>query len=111
MQWYKEVEQDDGTVVTVPSTIGEGAAHDRWQIVTIIPPMRVSTVFLGLDHAGMLYETMVFHGDEPHDRWPHGQRSHHQASYDMVRYRTRAEAEHGHAVVCVRWRDIVDAKA
>lgn len=98
MQWYKEVEQDDGTVVTVPCSIMEEAYEHRWQIVTIIPPMRVSTVFLGLDHGGMLYETMVFEGDDTHE-------------YDMVRYSTRAEAEHGHAVVCVRWRDIVDARA
>ena len=99
MQWYKEVEQDDGTVTTVPCNFPDDAAmHDRWQIVTIIPPMRVSTVFLGLDHGGMLYETMVFEGGDPHE-------------YDMVRYSTRAEAEYGHAVVCVRWRDIVDARA
>ena len=44
----------------------------------------VSTVFLALDHFGNLFETMVFNG--PYDGW-------------MDRYKTRAEAEAGHARV------------
>ena len=52
--------------------------------------VRVSTVFLGLDHQGgegphLLFETMIFGG--PHDQ-------------DQARYPTWAEAEAGHAQMC-----------
>ena len=55
--------------------------------------VRVSTVFLGLDHRfgvdgpPILFETMIFGG--PHDQ-------------DQDRYSTWEEAEAGHAEMCIR---------
>lgn len=55
-----------------------------------IDGVRVSTVFLGIDHGGMrgsplLFETMIFGG--PHDEY-------------QVRYSTWDEAEEGHFKAC-----------
>jgi len=96
--WFKEVENEDGTVSTTPFPNGDlpREGFQRWQIVTYVGPMRISTVFLGLDHWGMLYETMVFKGAENHD-------------YECERYKTRAEAVEGHGSVVERWTDIHNA--
>jgi hypothetical protein len=58
---------------------------------TEVGPFLVSTVFLGLDHDGCLYETMVF---------PHGN----YEDLAVDRYATREEAEKGHAVMVARVR-------
>ena len=97
--WFKEVEAEDGTVTTVPIPSGSQAREavfQRWKIITNVGPMRISTVFLGLDHWGMLYETMVFKGRKSHD-------------YECERYKTRTEALEGHASVVERWTDIYNA--
>jgi hypothetical protein len=71
-------------------------AHDdrRSVLQDHIGNARVSTVFLGLDHAmpgapPLLYETMVFGGD---------------LSGEEARYQTRDEAVAGHAAMCERVR-------
>tara|TARA_Y100000389_G_C17438138_1_gene506821 strand:+ start:271 stop:573 length:303 start_codon:yes stop_codon:yes gene_type:complete len=92
--WFKEVESEDGTVTTVPTDLTD--MRDRWQTVTRVGPMRVSTVFLGLDHWGMLYETMVFKGSG-------------NSEYECERYKTRAEALEGHKSIVERWTDIHNA--
>ena len=92
--WFKEVEAEDGAEITVPTDLTD--MRDRWQTVTRVGPMRVSTVFLGLDHWGMLYETMVFKGNG-------------NSEYECERYKTRAEAIEGHAAVVERWTDILNA--
>jgi hypothetical protein len=94
--WFKEVEQDNGIVTTVPCGVDDRPV-ERWKTVTTVGPMRVSTVFLGLDHWGMLYETMVFEGDGSSD-------------FECERYATRAEAIEGHKVVVARWESLVAAK-
>jgi hypothetical protein len=64
------------------------------------PTLRVSTVFLGLDHAWvpgappLLFETMVFGADYWEDF--------------EARYPTWAEAEHGHRQVCAHVRQWLD---
>jgi hypothetical protein len=64
------------------------ALRDAWRVAKdCIHDVRISTVFLGLDHAIMpfgapeLYETMIFGGEHDQDQW---------------RYATRAEALVGH---------------
>lgn len=61
---------------------------DRRVAETMVGEVRVSTVFLGLDHgfAGrrLLFETMIFSGEHNQDCW---------------RYATWAEAEAGHRSV------------
>ena len=68
----------------------EGADDERRIAATEIGDVRVSTIFLGLDHGYggtvQLYETMIFGGD--HDGY-------------QERYATRAEAEAGHAAAVV----------
>lgn len=66
--------------------------HDRHVGADQFGPVRVSTVFLGLDHkfsidAGppVLWETMIFGG--PHDQY-------------QERYRSRTDALSGHARAC-----------
>ena len=59
---------------------------DRKVAVTMVGDIKISTVFLGLDHSfghgpPLLFETMIFGG--PHDE-------------DMARYSTWDEAEAGH---------------
>lgn len=49
----------------------------------------VSTVFLSLDHFGFLFETLIFDGQHDGEMW---------------RYKTRAEAEAGHAAVVAALR-------
>ena len=68
---------------------------DRTVQVTMIGDVRVSTVFLGLDHqfgvgSPILYETMIFGGDldEYQERW-----------------QTLGEAKNGHAVAVQHVRD------
>ena len=65
----------------------EDADNDRQIEITMIGDVRVSTVFLGLDHSfgvgpPLLYETLVFDGE--HDG-------------DQDRYSTLEEAQAGHA--------------
>ena len=57
---------------------------------TISDEIRVSTVFLGLDHSydgkgPVLFETMIFGGEHDQDQW---------------RYKTWDEAEEGHFEAC-----------
>lgn len=63
----------------------ETSKDERIVARTEIGDVRVSTVFLGLDHGWedevLLYETMIFGG--PHDQ-------------DQDRYTTRQQAEEGH---------------
>jgi hypothetical protein len=82
----------------------EGADEERRVAADEIGDVRVSTVFLGLDHGygegpPVLYETMIFGGE--HDDY-------------QERYSTRAEAEAGHAraVTLVKqsaWSKVPDA--
>jgi hypothetical protein len=63
---------------------------DRIVLVTKVGKVKVSTVFLGLDHsfggkAPVLFETLVFGGKD---------------SGDMNRYSTWEEAEEGHKEIC-----------
>jgi hypothetical protein len=85
----------DGRPVDEPDVIKWAQwmeANDRERIVeqtTFSDGCMVSTVFLGLDHdfmgtGAILYETMTFGG-------PHGEGA------IELRYRTREEAEQGHA--------------
>lgn len=78
MEWAKGIESDDRQVA-----------------ITIIQNIRVSTVFLGLDHAfsfganknpkPILFETMVFGG---------------RMDQYMKRYTTWELAEQGHKIIC-----------
>jgi len=57
---------------------------------TVKDEIRVSTVFLGLDHSfsgsePVLFETMIFGGEHDQDQW---------------RYKTWKEAVDGHAIAC-----------
>ena len=86
--WYREVEQPDGSVDVEPiydTRLGVEAFRDRWQLVTEVGALRVSTVFLGIDHGfdgyPVLYETLVFGGLDEYGE----------------RYTTRLEAVAGHA--------------
>jgi len=68
---------------------------DRHVAVTMVDDVRISTVFLGLDHAfkegePLLFETMVFGG--PLDQ-------------EMNRYTTWEEAERGHKVMVKKVED------
>jgi hypothetical protein len=65
----------------------EKVGADRIVAKTMVGEVRVSTVFLGLDHnwddgPPLLFETMVFGGKYDNDMW---------------RYSTWAQAEEGHA--------------
>jgi hypothetical protein len=70
---------------------------DRFVAQTNVGPMRVSTVFLGLDHSfggehPILFETMVFDGGED--------------AY-QERYETWDEAEKGHARAIAMAREVL----
>lgn len=76
-----------------------GATWARVAETYVTPSIRVSTVFLGLDHRfgegpPLVFETMVFGG--PLDQ-------------DVDRYTTWEEAEAGHAVLVDRCRSILHA--
>lgn len=82
-----------------PATLMEWAkwyeTADRHLANDLVGDVRVSTVFLGLDHrfgdsgAPILYETMVFGGPLDQEQW---------------RYETWDEAEKGHADMLTRVR-------
>ena len=71
------------------------ALENRWHLVDMVGDVRVSTVFLGLDHSltldgpPVLWETMVFGGDN--DQY-------------QQRYTSRAEAIEGHGAILERER-------
>lgn len=80
LSWAQMIESRDPAVLVV-------AQHD-------VGDVRVSTVWLGLDHslgrgAPMIFETMVFGG---------------QLDQETERYSTEAQAWEGHAVMCGRVR-------
>lgn len=80
---YKEID-NGASVVPIPYLDIDWA--NRWHLVTEIGGGNsVSTVFLALDHIhSFLYETLVFGGT---------------FDGEQIRYRTRAEAEAGHAKI------------
>ena len=92
-QWYYVLEGRE----VVRATLHEWAAFyrlpDRIVAQTMIGTVRVSTVFLGIDHSFTLegppivFETMIFADDD----W---------AGIDQWRYATYDEAEQGHKVAC-----------
>lgn len=69
-----------------------------------IGPLRVSTVFLGLDHnysqkgPPLVFETMIF--GPPEDTAMFGRLAETRPALEMWRYATWAEAETGHKVAC-----------
>lgn len=77
--------------------------YRRWQIITSLDTVRISTVNLPLDHGfggtPIWYETMVF---------PHGDAEDTVESYlnlDCERYETQEEAEKGHELMVEKWRE------
>lgn len=96
MSGSRQYVERDGVPVKVDDLLAWGRElekADRRVAADMLPDgVRVSTVFLGLDHGfgegpPILYETMVFGG--PSDG-------------DCERYSTRAEALAGHAAVVAR---------
>lgn len=88
------LDTDGRTPKKIDSVYDWGKAREKQNRIvakTLIREVKVSTVFLGLDHgfinAGhpILFETMVFGGE--HDGF-------------MNRYSTWEEAEKGHNVIC-----------
>ena len=86
----KYVLNDAGEPVEEPDVLAWGlwmqSAHRHVADEAPIPGVRVSTVFIGLDHnfgdgPPLLWETMIFGGAYDQETW---------------RYTTRAEAEAGH---------------
>ena len=65
--------------------------------IDVVNGYRVSTVLLGLDHnwgdgPPLIFETMVFKGDDSDD-------------LDMERYTTLEQAENGHKEMVKKWRE------
>ena len=70
-----------------PVTFRQHLAGEKWQLVDEAAGYRISTVFLGLNHAygdytPLIFETMCF-GEGEYDQWQES-------------YATKAEAESGH---------------
>lgn len=92
--WYAEV---DGVPIRLPYGELPPDHADRRVARDELGHVRVSTVFLGLDHRygpdgpPLVYETMVF----PSDSW---------TEQACERYSTREEALAGHARMVERWR-------
>lgn len=86
--YLKEVVYPDGTVEVVPS---DTVQEDRWRLRTEIKGHLISTVFLGTEHSGGPYETMVFKGESRRD-------------LDFDRYESREEAIEGHERITAKWR-------
>lgn len=77
----------DGNPMTLKQWATAMESHDRWQLLYAEPPrLRISTVWLGLDHSlrgaePEIFESMVWvDGDE----------------VEQQRYATQEEAEEGH---------------
>ena len=93
--WFQEVDSN-GTITLQVLPDGQ-YPEDRWQVATMVGPMRVSTVFLGLMHSGGIYETMVFEDGG-------------SSEVDFARYHTRAEAIEGHARIVRKWAELYEAR-
>lgn len=102
MTWYREINDGAGFEPVARADVlgGLDVMANRWGVQTeVAPGVEVSTVFLAIDHSfdgsgPILYETMVFGGPP-------------EAADFQARYRTRAEAEVGHANVCEAVRAVL----
>lgn len=98
---YRYILDADGNPVPCPDLMTWGRwmqTADRHVALTRFEGVRISTVFLGLDHSWddgppVLFESMVFGG--PLDG-------------EMRRYTSRADADAGHTALCVAVMDALE---
>ena len=89
MEYYKLIDEKVVGTDNIEEVFGKKV--DRQIANTVKDGVRVSTIFLGIDHSlgggpPLLFETMIFGGEHDQDQWRH-------ATYD--------EAEKGHKLACI----------